>query len=107
MSTKLELLGNLVAKVNVLVIGGAMANTFLAAQGDRGRQVAAGSRDARAPRCDILARRKAAGCEIVLPTDAVVARELKPNVRDADRGDRRGAGRRDDPGCRPRHRRTH
>ena len=46
-STKLELLENLLSKVDVLVIGGAMANTFLAAQGIARRQVAAGSRDAR------------------------------------------------------------
>ncbi len=39
-STKLDLLGNLVAKVDVLIIGGGMANTFLAAQGSRGGQVA-------------------------------------------------------------------
>ena len=46
-STKLDLLGNLVDQVNVLVIGGAMANTFLAAAGRRGRQVVAGGGDAR------------------------------------------------------------
>ena len=59
-STKLDLLGNLVSKVNVLVIGGAMANTFLAAQGHAVRPLAPGGRDA--PHGgDILARAKAAG----------------------------------------------
>ena len=77
-STKLELLGNLVTKVNVLVIGGAMANTFLAAQ-----SIAVGKSlqeaEMHATARDILAGAKTAGCEILLPTDAVVARELKPN----------------------------
>jgi phosphoglycerate kinase len=78
-STKLELLGNLVTKVNVLVIGGAMANTFLAAQGHavgRSLQEAEMHGTAKA----ILAQAKTAGCEVVLPTDAVVATELKPGV---------------------------
>jgi phosphoglycerate kinase len=75
-STKLELLGNLVSRVDMLVIGGAMANTFLAAQGvavGRSLQEAEMHDTARG----ILAQ---AGCEIVLPLDAVVATELKPNV---------------------------
>ncbi len=79
-STKLELLGNLVTKVNVLTIGGAMANTFLAARG-----VAVGKSlqeaEMHATARDILAAANAARCEVLLPTDAVVARELKPNVR--------------------------
>jgi phosphoglycerate kinase len=78
-STKLDLLGNLVAKVNVLVIGGAMANTFLAAQGnDVGKSLQEAEMHATA--LEILARAKTAGCEMVLPTDAVVASELKPGV---------------------------
>ncbi len=78
-STKLDLLGNLVAKVNVLVIGGAMANTFLAAQGTPvGRSLQEAEMHATA--LEILARAKAAGCEVVLPADAVVANELKPGV---------------------------
>jgi phosphoglycerate kinase len=77
-STKLELLGNLVSKVDVLVIGGAMANTFLSAQGkDVGKSLQEAEMHAMA--LDILANAKAAGCQIVLPTDAVVAREFKPN----------------------------
>ncbi len=77
-STKLELLGNLVRRVNVLVIGGAMANTFLAAQGigvGKSLQEAEMHGTAR----DILERARAAGCEIILPIDAVVASEFKPN----------------------------
>jgi len=78
-STKLDLLGNLVAKVNMLVIGGAMANTFLAAQGNPvGRSLQEAEMHPIA--CDILARAKTAGCDVVLPTDAVVANELKPGV---------------------------
>ena len=77
-STKLELLGNLVGKVDVLVIGGAMANTFLAAKGlnlGRSLQEAEMHETAR----DIVSRAEDAGCVIVLPTDMVVAREFKPN----------------------------
>ncbi|PPQ26750.1 phosphoglycerate kinase [Rhodopila globiformis] len=77
-STKLELLGNLVAKVNVLVIGGAMANTFLAAQGkDVGKSLQ--EADMHATARDILAKAEAVGCSIVLPIDAVVAAEFKAN----------------------------
>jgi phosphoglycerate kinase len=77
-STKLELLGNLIGKVDVLVIGGAMANTFLAAQGIAvGKSLQEAEMHATAR--DILARAKAAGCELVLPVDAVVASELKAN----------------------------
>jgi len=78
-STKLELLGNLIAKVDVLVIGGAMANTFLAAQGvDVGKslQEAALHDAARS----ILEPAKTGGCQVVLPVDAVVATALAPNV---------------------------
>ena len=98
-STKLELLGNLVSKVNVLVIGGAMANTFLAAQGHAvGKSLQEAEMHGMCS--DILARAKSAGCEVVLPTDAVVANELKAGRCDAHGGDRRGAGRCDDPRCR-------
>jgi phosphoglycerate kinase len=78
-STKLELLGNLVGRVNVLVIGGAMANTFLAAQGIAvGRSLQEAEMHATAR--EILDRAKAAGCEVMLPVDAVIATELKANV---------------------------
>jgi phosphoglycerate kinase len=79
-STKLELLGHLVSKVDVLVIGGAMANTFLAAQGIAvGRSLQEAEMHATAR--DILAGANTAGCEILLPTDAVVARELAANAQ--------------------------
>jgi phosphoglycerate kinase len=77
-STKLELLGNLVGKVDVLVIGGAMANTFLAAQGF-GVGTSLQEADMHATALEILAKAKAARCDIVLPTDAVVAAEFKAN----------------------------
>jgi phosphoglycerate kinase len=77
-STKLDLLGNLVNRVQVLVIGGAMANTFLAAQG---RGVGASLQEAgmHGNANAILQAAAKAGCEVVLPVDAVTAREFKPN----------------------------
>jgi len=72
-STKLDLLGNLVTKVDHLVIGGGMANTFLAAQGHAiGASLAEHEMTDTAQ--NILAKAKAAGCEIILPSDIVVAR---------------------------------
>jgi phosphoglycerate kinase len=77
-STKLELLGNLVGKVDVLIIGGAMANTFLAAQGVAvGRSLQEAEMHQTA--LEILGRAKAAGCEIILPVDAVTATEFRAN----------------------------
>ena len=77
-STKLDLLGNLVGRVEILVIGGAMANTFLAAQGvGAGKSLQEAEMHATA--LDILAKARAAGCEIVLPVDAVVAAEFRAN----------------------------
>ncbi|RAI61019.1 phosphoglycerate kinase [Roseicella frigidaeris] len=78
-STKLDLLGNLTKKVNVLVIGGAMANTFLAAQGHgvgKSLQEAEMHDTAR----QILAEAKGNGCEILLPVDLVVAGSFAANV---------------------------
>lgn len=75
-STKLDLLGNLVAKVNHLVIGGGMANTFLVAQGVQvGKSLA--ERDMADTAKEILGKAKAAGCTIHLPVDIVAAREFK------------------------------
>ncbi|RYG91944.1 phosphoglycerate kinase [Loktanella sp. IMCC34160] len=75
-STKLDLLGNLVGKVDHLVIGGGMANTFLAAQGvDVGKSLC--EHDLAETAREILAKAGAAGCEIILPRDIVVAREFK------------------------------
>lgn len=77
-STKLELLGNLVGKVDVLVIGGAMANTFLSAQGiGVGKSLQEAEMHATA--LEILAKAKAANCDVVLPIDAVTATEFKAN----------------------------
>jgi phosphoglycerate kinase len=78
-STKLELLGNLTRKVNVLVIGGAMANTFLAAQGHalgKSLQEAEMHETARS----IMAEARVANCEILLPVDLVVAGAFAANA---------------------------
>ena len=78
-STKLDLIGNILGRVDVLIIGGAMANTFLAAQGvEVGRSLQEpGMHDtARA----ILDQARARGCEILLPVDAVTAIEFKANA---------------------------
>ncbi len=75
-STKLELLGNLVEKVDHLVIGGGMANTFLLAQGfEIGTSLA--EREMTATATAILEKAESIGCKIVLPEDVVVAREFK------------------------------
>jgi phosphoglycerate kinase len=74
-STKLDLLGNLLAKVDALIIGGAMANTFLAAEGKPvGKSLA--EHDLVATARDIMAKAAQCGREIMLPVDAVVAREF-------------------------------
>ncbi len=78
-STKLDLLSNLVTKVDVLVIGGGMANTFLAAQGiNVGKSLC--EHDLAGTAREILAKAKTAGCEILLPVDGVIAREFKANA---------------------------
>ncbi|MDD8023411.1 MAG: phosphoglycerate kinase [Paracoccaceae bacterium] len=75
-STKLDLLGNLVAKVDHLVIGGGMANTFLVAQGiNVGKSLA--EHDMADTAREILEKARNAGCMIHLPVDVVVAREFK------------------------------
>ncbi|MEJ6388151.1 phosphoglycerate kinase [Gymnodinialimonas ulvae] len=75
-STKLDLLRNLVDKVDVLVIGGGMANTFLAAQGvDVGKSLC--EHDLAETAREIAAKAAAQGCEILLPRDVVIAREFK------------------------------
>jgi phosphoglycerate kinase len=74
-STKLDLLGNLLAKVDALIIGGAMANTFLAAEGKPvGKSLA--EHDLVATARDIMAKAAQHRREIVLPVDAVVAHEF-------------------------------
>ena len=78
-STKLDLLGNLVGKVDHLVIGGGMANTFLAAQGiNVGKSLC--EHDLADTARDILSKADAAGCEIILPRDIVVTREFAANA---------------------------
>jgi len=75
-STKLELLGNLVERVDHLVIGGGMANTFLAAQGiDVGKSLC--EHDMTDTAAEILAKAGTTGCDILLPSDVVVARAFK------------------------------
>ncbi len=75
-STKLDLLGNLVGRVQVLAIGGGMANTFLNALGvEVGKSLC--ERDMAETARGIVEKAKTAGCDIVLPTDAVVAAEFK------------------------------
>ncbi len=78
-STKLDLLKNLTAKVDVLVLGGAMANTFLGAVG---KNVGASMHepDMYETARTIMAESAKRGCDIILPVDLVVAKELKPNV---------------------------
>ncbi len=79
-STKLDLLANLVRKVDYLVIGGGMANTFLAAQGiDVGKSLC--EHDLAETARDILKKADEAGCEIVLPKDARVAWEFAANAK--------------------------
>jgi phosphoglycerate kinase len=78
-STKIEVLTNLVARMDSLVIGGAMANTFLLAKGV-GIGASFAEPDFVGTAKDIMARAAEAGCEIVLPVDAVVATALKAGV---------------------------
>src|SRR5271170_6431331 len=74
-STKLDLLGNLLAKVETLVIGGAMANTFLVAQGKKVGKSLYESELVETAR-DIMAKAKSLHRQVVLPVDAVVAQKL-------------------------------
>ncbi|WP_037309851.1 phosphoglycerate kinase [Ruegeria halocynthiae] len=78
-STKLELLGNLVDKVDYLVIGGGMANTFLVAQGRNvGKSLAeTAMKDTAA---EILSKAETSGCQIVLPCDIVVAEKFEAHA---------------------------
>ena len=75
-STKLDLLGNLVGKIDVLVLGGGMANTFLHAMGvNTGKSLC--EKDMATQALKIIETAKAKGCKIVLPVDGVVAKEFK------------------------------
>ncbi len=78
-STKLDLLSNLITKVETLIIGGGMANTFLAAQGKSvGKSLC--ENDLIETARDILAKAKSLGRDIVLPVDAVVAEKFAAHV---------------------------
>ncbi len=78
-STKLDLLGNLLMKVDTLIIGGGMANTFLAAQGRTvGKSLC--EHDLAATARETLAKAEAANCKIVLPVDTVVTKEFKAHA---------------------------
>jgi phosphoglycerate kinase len=78
-STKLDLLGHLLLKVETLIIGGGMANTFLAAEGKAiGKSLC--ERDLIANARDILAKAKSLNRKIMLPVDAVVAQKLAANA---------------------------
>ena len=75
-STKIPVLENLMAKVDKLIIGGGMANTFLQAQGiSVGKSLA--EPDFHKTARDIMSAAKSKGCDIILPVDAVVAREFR------------------------------
>jgi len=77
-STKLAVLGNLVGKVDHLIIGGGMANTFLAARGvNVGKSLC--EKDLLGEAESIFERAEAAGCTIHLPYDVAVAKEFAPN----------------------------
>lgn len=84
-STKIDLLNNLVKKLDMLAIGGGMANTFLAAQG---RNVGASlcEHDLTDMAKTILASAKKAGCEIILPVDVVLAKEFKAGAQSRTSG---------------------
>jgi phosphoglycerate kinase len=78
-STKIELLENLVSKVDALVIGGGMANTFLHAQGiGIGKSLA--EKDLAATALRIIEKAETAGCAIILPVDAVIAFHFEANA---------------------------
>ncbi|PYE81221.1 phosphoglycerate kinase [Pseudoroseicyclus aestuarii] len=78
-STKLDLLSNLIEKVDTLVIGGGMANTFLAAAGfDVGKSLC--EHDLLDTAREIAAKAAKGGCTILLPRDVVVAREFKAHA---------------------------
>jgi len=78
-STKLDLLGNLLRKVDLLVIGGGMANTFLAAQ-DKAVGKSLCEHDLLPTAREIMMEAKAEHREIVLPVDAMVAKKFEANA---------------------------
>ncbi|MBT3140713.1 phosphoglycerate kinase [Phaeobacter gallaeciensis] len=78
-SSKLELLGNLIEKVDYLIIGGGMANTFLAAKGmNIGKSLA--ERIMKETALEIMAKADALNCKIILPKDIVVAEKFESHA---------------------------
>jgi phosphoglycerate kinase len=78
-STKIALLENLLNRVDYLVIGGAMANTFFVAEGRQvGRSLC--ERDQIETALRIVHKATESGCVLLLPTDVVVAKEFKPHA---------------------------
>ncbi len=78
-STKLALLGNLIGKVDAMILGGGMANTFLLAQGTPiGKSLC--EPDMVGTANEIMARARAQLCDILLPIDGLVAKELSPDA---------------------------
>lgn len=78
-STKIDLLMNLVAKLDTLAIGGGMANTFLYAQGHNiGRSLC--EKDLKDTALNILNKAQSAGCQILLPVDVIAAQEFRTNA---------------------------
>ena len=97
-STKIELLGNLIKRVDVLVIGGGMANTFLAAQDiEVGKSLC--ERDQLDTAREILKKAQDAGAAVLLPIDAVVAKEFKAHAAYRTGAGGRSRRRRNDPRC--------
>ena len=81
-STKIPVLRNLIRKVDQLIIGGGMANTFLLAQGvEIGRSLA--EPDFMSTAREVLQQSRSAGCEILLPTDVVIAKDFKAGAPSA------------------------
>ena len=79
-STKIDLLKNLTAKLDILAIGGGMANTFLYAQGHNvGASLC--ETDFKDTALEIMAQAKKAKCQIILPVDVVAAKEFKANAK--------------------------
>lgn len=78
-STKIDLLKNLVKKLDILAIGGGMANTFLYAQGyDVGRSLL--EKDLKDTALEILDTARASGCRVLLPIDLIAAKEFQTNA---------------------------
>ncbi len=105
-SSKIPILKHLAGKVDKLIIGGGMANTFLLSHGvDIGKSLA--EPDFVETAREIMTEAKARGCAVVLPEDAVIAREFKSGRCARHRADARRAERRHDPRRRPEVGRAH